>query len=98
VTLRSTGGRRRSGCGTSVPCDGPAGASRAEPCQQGDCSLVRRAIELGTIRGHPEEADALVVTVTIDFWHAYLYGDDDALDALETDANVPGVTTLKKET
>ena len=45
----------------------------------------------------PDPADELVVTVTLDFWHAYLYGRRAALDALSTDAMVPGVATLEQQ-
>jgi hypothetical protein len=40
----------------------------------------------------PDPADELVVTVTVDFWDAYLYKQRGALDALSTDATTPGVT------
>jgi dienelactone hydrolase len=45
----------------------------------------------------PDPADDLVVTVTVDFWHAYLYEQRAALDALSTDAVVPGVATLEQQ-
>jgi dienelactone hydrolase len=45
----------------------------------------------------PDPADELVVTVTVDFWHAYLYEQRGALDALSTDAMVPGVATLEQQ-
>jgi dienelactone hydrolase len=43
----------------------------------------------------PDPADELVVTVTVDFWDAYLYKERGALDALSTDAMVPGFATLE---
>jgi dienelactone hydrolase len=45
----------------------------------------------------PDPADQQVVTVTVDFWNAYLYGQRAAIDALSTDATVPGVTTLEQQ-
>lgn len=45
----------------------------------------------------PDPADELVVTVTVDFWHAYLYEERGALDALSTDAMVPGTVTLEQQ-
>jgi dienelactone hydrolase len=45
----------------------------------------------------PDPADELVVTVTVDFWHAYLYERRAALDALSTDAMVPGVESFEQE-
>ena len=45
----------------------------------------------------PDPADQLVVTATVDFWNAYLYGQRAAIDALPTDANVPGVATLEEQ-
>ena len=42
-------------------------------------------------------ADELVVTVTVDFWHAYLNKQRGALDALSTDAMVPGIATLEQQ-
>jgi dienelactone hydrolase len=45
----------------------------------------------------PDPADELVVTVTVDFWDAYLYKQRGALDALSTDAMVPGVATLEQQ-
>lgn len=44
----------------------------------------------------PDPADELVVTVTVDFWDAYLYKQRGALDALSTDAMAPGVATLEQ--
>src|SRR5215218_11001148 len=45
----------------------------------------------------PDPADELVVTVTVDYWHAYLYEQRAALDALSTNAMVPGVATLEQQ-
>jgi dienelactone hydrolase len=45
----------------------------------------------------PDSADELVVTVTVDFWDAYLYQQRSALDTLSTDAMVPGVATLEQQ-
>ena len=45
----------------------------------------------------PDPADELVVTVTVDFWDAYLYKQRGALDALSTDAMVPGFATLEQQ-
>jgi dienelactone hydrolase len=45
----------------------------------------------------PDPADELVVTVTVDFWDAYLYERRGALAALSTDAMVPGVATLEQQ-
>jgi dienelactone hydrolase len=45
----------------------------------------------------PDPADELVVTVTVDFWNAYLYGQRAAIDALSTDAVVPGAATLEQQ-
>ena len=45
----------------------------------------------------PDPADELVVTVTVDYWHAYLYKRRGALDALSTDATVPGVATFEQQ-
>ena len=45
----------------------------------------------------PDSADELVVTATVDFWNAYLYEQRSALDALSTDAMVPGVATLEQQ-
>jgi dienelactone hydrolase len=45
----------------------------------------------------PDSADELVVTVTVDFWGAYLYEERGALDTLSTDAMVPGVATLEQQ-
>jgi dienelactone hydrolase len=45
----------------------------------------------------PDPADELVVTVTVDFWDAYLYEQRGALAALSTDAMVPGVATLEQQ-
>jgi dienelactone hydrolase len=45
----------------------------------------------------PDPADDLVVTVTVDFWHAYLYEQRGAIDALSTDATVPGVATFEQQ-
>jgi dienelactone hydrolase len=45
----------------------------------------------------PDPADQLVVTVTVDFWNAYLYGQRAAVDALSTDASVPGETTFEQQ-
>jgi dienelactone hydrolase len=45
----------------------------------------------------PDPADELVVTVTVDFWDAYLYKQRGALDALSTDALVPGFATLEQQ-
>jgi dienelactone hydrolase len=45
----------------------------------------------------PDPADQLVVTVTVDFWNAYLYGQRSAIDALSTDASVPGETTFEQQ-
>jgi dienelactone hydrolase len=59
---------------------------------------IQRPIHSAPFEDTPDEADSLVVTVTIDFWHGYLYEADEALDALESDANIPRVATLKKET
>jgi dienelactone hydrolase len=45
----------------------------------------------------PDPADELVVTVTVDYWHAYLYEQRAALAALSTNAMVPGVATLEQQ-
>ncbi len=45
----------------------------------------------------PDPADELVVSVTVDFWHAYLYEQRGALDALSTNATVPGIATLEQQ-
>ena len=45
----------------------------------------------------PDPADQLVVAVTVDFWHAYLYEQGAALDAMSTDAMVPGVEGFDQE-
>jgi dienelactone hydrolase len=45
----------------------------------------------------PDPADELVVTVTVDFWHAYLYEERAQLDALSADAMVPGIATLEQQ-
>lgn len=45
----------------------------------------------------PDPADELVVAVTVDFWHAYLYKQGAALDAMSTDAMVPGVESFDQE-
>jgi dienelactone hydrolase len=45
----------------------------------------------------PDPADQLVVAVTVDFWHAYLYKQGAALDRLSTDAMVPGVQSFDQE-
>jgi dienelactone hydrolase len=45
----------------------------------------------------PDPADQLVVTVTVDFWNAYLYEHRAAIDALSTDAVVPGAATLEQQ-
>jgi dienelactone hydrolase len=45
----------------------------------------------------PDPADELVVTVTDDFWNAYLYEQSDALDTMATHATVPGVATLEQQ-
>jgi dienelactone hydrolase len=45
----------------------------------------------------PDPADELVVTVTVDYWHAYLYGRRGALDTLSTNAMVPGVASLEQQ-
>jgi dienelactone hydrolase len=45
----------------------------------------------------PDPADELVVTVTVDFWHAYLYEQRGALDALSTDAMASGLATLEQQ-
>jgi dienelactone hydrolase len=45
----------------------------------------------------PDPADELVVAVTDDFWNAYLYEQRGALDAMATDATVPGVTTFEQQ-
>jgi dienelactone hydrolase len=45
----------------------------------------------------PDPTDAVVVTVTVDFWHAYLYEQPGALDVLSTDAMVPGLATLEQQ-
>jgi dienelactone hydrolase len=45
----------------------------------------------------PDPADELVVTVTVDYWHAYLYEQRAALDVLSTNAMVPGVATLEQQ-
>jgi dienelactone hydrolase len=45
----------------------------------------------------PDPADELVVAVTVDFFDGYLYEQRDALDALSTDATVPGVTTFEQQ-
>jgi dienelactone hydrolase len=45
----------------------------------------------------PDAADELVATVTVDFWNAYLYKQRGALDALSSNAMVPGVATLEQQ-
>jgi hypothetical protein len=45
----------------------------------------------------PDPADELVVTVTVDYWHAYLYEQRGALAALSTDATAPGITTFEQQ-
>ncbi len=58
---------------------------------------IQRPIHSTPFQDDPDDADALVVTTTIDFWHGYLYEADDGLEALATDANVPGIATLEQE-
>jgi dienelactone hydrolase len=45
----------------------------------------------------PDPADELVVTVTVDFWHAYLYKQRGALDALSANAMAPGLSTFEQQ-
>jgi dienelactone hydrolase len=45
----------------------------------------------------PDPADELVVAATVDFWHAYLYEQRAAPDALSTDSMVPGLATLEQQ-
>jgi dienelactone hydrolase len=45
----------------------------------------------------PDSADELVVTVTLEFWDAYLYEQRGALDVLSISAMVPGVATLEQQ-
>ena len=45
----------------------------------------------------PDPADELVVTVTVDFWNAYLHEQRGAVNALSTDAMAPGVATLEQQ-
>src|SRR5215207_7135156 len=45
----------------------------------------------------PDPADELVVTVTVDFWDAYLYERRGALDALSSDAMAAGFATLEQQ-
>jgi dienelactone hydrolase len=45
----------------------------------------------------PDPADELVVTVTVDFWHAYLNEQNAAIDALSMDAMVPGLASFEQQ-
>jgi dienelactone hydrolase len=56
---------------------------------------LEKATHSAPFEDTPDDADALVVTVTVDFWHGYLYEDEAELEALATDGNVPGVATLE---
>lgn len=58
---------------------------------------IERATHSPPFEDTPDPADELVVAVTVDFWHAYLYKERAALDTLSTDAMVPGVTTLEQQ-
>jgi dienelactone hydrolase len=58
---------------------------------------IERPTHSAPFEDAPDPADELVVTVTDDFWNAYLYEQPGALDALSTDAMVPGVATLEQQ-
>jgi dienelactone hydrolase len=58
---------------------------------------IERATHSAPFEDTPDPADELVVTVTVDFWHAYLYEGRGALNALSTDAMVPGLATLEQQ-
>jgi len=59
---------------------------------------IERPTHSAPFEDTPDEADQLVVTVTVDFWNGYLYEDDDALVDLANDANVPGAATFEEQT
>jgi dienelactone hydrolase len=58
---------------------------------------LERATHSPPFEDTPDPADELVITVTVDFWHAYLYEQRGALDALSTDAMAPGLSTLEQQ-
>jgi dienelactone hydrolase len=58
---------------------------------------LERATHSPPFEDTPDPADELVVRVTVDFWDAFLYEQRSALDALSTNATVPGVATLEQE-
>jgi hypothetical protein len=58
---------------------------------------IERPTHSAPFEDTPDPADELVVTVTDDFWNAYLYEQRDALDAMATAAAVPGVTTFEEK-
>jgi hypothetical protein len=58
---------------------------------------IERPTHSAPFEDAPDPADQLVVTVTVDFWNAYLYEQRAAGDALSTDAMVPGVATLEQQ-
>jgi dienelactone hydrolase len=58
---------------------------------------IERPTHSAPFEDTPDPADEQVVTVTVDFWDAYLYKQRRALDALSTAAMVPGVTTLEQQ-
>lgn len=58
---------------------------------------LERILHSSPFEDTDDPADELVVTVTVDFWNAYLYGNGVALDQLITDAMVPGTATVEHE-
>jgi hypothetical protein len=57
---------------------------------------IERPVHSQPFENTEDPADALVAEVTVDFWSAYLYDDESALDALAA-AMVPGTATLEEE-
>jgi dienelactone hydrolase len=58
---------------------------------------IERPTHSSPFEDTPDPADELVMTVTNDFWNAYLYKQRRALDAMATAASVPGVTTFDQQ-
>jgi dienelactone hydrolase len=58
---------------------------------------IERPTHSAPFEDAPDPADELVVTVTVDYWHAYLYEQRGALAALSTDATAPGITTFEQQ-
>jgi hypothetical protein len=47
--------------------------------------------------GGESERAGIIIPSTLDFLEFYLTGDDEGLDRLEQDADIPGVVTLQVE-